>query len=396
MTRPDEALESAAFGRLPPGAVDGARTAHSGVRIDVVAPRDLTDRHLAEWRSFQNLSPALESPYLCPEFTRLVDAVRPGVAVAVATAEEDGRTAGFFPFQRRGSVGKPVGGPISDCQAVLAASWWDFEPKALVRASGMSVQDFTYVRAEQRAFAPFHRTVDVSYAIDLSRGFDDYVRERKECGRQAPGDARFGLPHHALERARRLERQHGPVRFSMHDADPATLRLLLAWKSEQYRRTGSPDVFAKGWTLDLVKRIHAAQGATFAGVLSTLSVGGTVIAAHMGMRSASVLHWWFPTYNRTFSKFSPGLILLLEVCRHAADAGIRTVELGAGDEPYKLQVANGGIEVASAFVGSASLPFWYRRFRYAVEDLALRLPLGPVSSLPGKVFRRIEMAGQYR
>lgn len=379
--------------RLRPPERHPSPGAPRAARVAVVRPRDLSGQQLDEWRRFQRLSPALESPYLCPEYVRLVDSVRPGVAVAVA--EEGGETAGFFPFQRRGTVGKPVGGPLSDCQAVLAAPWWKWVPQALVRDAGLSVQDFTYLRAEQRAFAPFHRGVEVSHTIDLSRGFDEYIRERREHGRRTP-DASSGLPHHTLSRARRLERLHGLLRFTMHDPDPEVLRRLIAWKSAQYKRTGVPDVFARRWTVELLERIHAAQTIPFAGVLSTLSLGGTVIAAHMGMRSASVLHWWFPSYDTAFSKFSPGLILLLETCRHAAHAGIKTVELGAGGEVYKSLVANGGVEVATAFVGSASLPFWYRRARYAVEAFAARLPIGPAATLPGKLFRRMDMVVQFR
>lgn len=374
----------------PPPAPAGAP---DETRVRVVRPDDLTDRELDTWRRFQGLSPALESPCLCPEYVRLVASVRPGVAVAVA--ERGCETAGFFPFQRRGRVGKPVGGPLSDCQAVLAAPWWDYDPEALVRAAGVLVQDFTYLRAEQRAFAPFHRAVEVSHTIDLRRGFDDYVRGRKEHGRRLPR-ATSGLPHQTLERARRLERQHGPLRFTMHDPDPAMLRRLIAWKSAQYKRTGVPDVFARRWTVELLERLHAAQSPAFAGVLSTLSVGGTTVAAHMGMRSASVLHWWFPAYDTAFAKLSPGAILLMEVCRHAACDGIRTVELGAGAEPYKLLVADGGIEVAAAFVGSASPPVWYRRARYAVEAFAARLPIGPAARLPEKLFRKLDMAVQFR
>lgn len=394
MTRPPHPPEPCpppAPSAAPPDARVGV--APSGARVRVVRPEDLSDREVDAWRRFQGLSPALESPYLCPEYVRLVASVRPGVAVAVA--ERGGETAGFFPFQRRGAVGKPVGGPLSDCQAVLAAPWWEWDPEALVRAAGLSVQDFTHLRAEQRAFAPFHRAVEVSHTIDLRRGFDDYVKGRKEHGPRLP-QASSGLPHQTLERARRLERRHGPLRFTMHDPDPAMLRRLIAWKSAQYERTGVPDVFARRWTVDLLERIHAARSPHFAGVLSTLSVGGTTVAAHMGMRSASVLHWWFPAYDIAHAKLSPGAILLMETCRHAACAGIRTVELGAGAEPYKLLVADGGIEVAAAFVGSASPPFWYRHARYAVEAFAARLPIGPAARLPGKLFRRLDMAVQFR
>ena len=355
--------------------------------MKVVDPRDLSDAQLSEWRSFQSCGPALQSPYLTPEFARIASEVRGDVFVAVY--EEGGRTAGFFPFQRRGRVAKPVGGPLSDCQAVIAAPWWDWDPRDLIAAAGLAAYDFTFHRAEQSALAPFQRTVEVSPTIDLRRGFDAYVQECRERGRQSPATS-SGLPHHTIARMRRVERQLGPLRFVLHDPGPGPLRQVFAWKSEQYRRSRYPDVFAHRGTVELLERIHATQTETFAGVLSTLSVGDRLVAAHMGMRSASVLHWWFPAYDPADAKFSPGMILLLELSRAAAEAGIRSIELGAGDEPYKALVANDGVPVAAGFVGPTSLAVLYRQFRHASSGFAARLPIGPVAHWPDRLFRRLE------
>ena len=362
------------------------------VRAKVLDPRDLSEAQLSEWRSFQDSSPALASPYLTPEFVRAASEVRRDISVAVY--EEGRRTAGFFPFQRRGRVAKPVGGPLSDCQAVIAAPGWQWDPKGLVRAAGLSVYEFTCHRAEQSPLAPFFRAMDISPTIDLQRGFDAYVQECRERGRQTPG-ASSGLPHHTMARMRRLERQLGPIRFAMHDPGPEPLRRLIAWKSEQYRRSGYADVFAHRWTVELLERIQATRTATFAGVLSTLHVGDRIVAAHMGMRSATVLHWWFPAYDMAEAKFSPGMILLLELSRAAAECGIRTIELGPGDEPYKRLVANDGVPVAAGFVGPASLAVLYRQFRYASSAWAARLPIGPAARWPERVFRRLDKLHEF-
>ena len=381
----------------PPGLQEARETSTAASQpphVSLLDPAELTTRHLAAWRNFQHLSPALESPYLTPEFLRIAARVRPGVQVAVA---EEGRgIAGFFPFERRrGDIGRPVGGPFSDVQAVLAAPWWDWDPRQFVRAAGLSVYDFTFQRMEQRPFCPFARAKKVSHTIDLSRGFDAYVAE---CREQARGRAALssGLPHQTLARARKLARQFGPLRFTMHEPDPAVLRLVLRWKSAQYRRTGLFDAFALRWTTELLERIHATQTETFAGVLSTLSVGDRVVAGHMGMRSASVLHWWFPSYDVACAKFSPGHVLLMEACRHAATHGIRTIELGEANEYYKLLVTNAGVEVGAGFVGLPSLPDQLRRMRHGTVTLAERLPIGPFRQWPGKLFRRIDRINRFR
>ena len=61
---------------------------------------ELTDSQLADWSRFQQADPALESPYFRPEFTRIVASAQDDVEVALLRA--DGRSVGFFPFERRG------------------------------------------------------------------------------------------------------------------------------------------------------------------------------------------------------------------------------------------------------------------------------------------------------
>ena len=61
------------------------------------------------------------------------------------------------------------------------------------------------------------------------------------------------------------------------------------------------------------------------------------------MRSGGVLHVWFPTYDPALAKYSPGLVLWLELARAAADLGLWQFDLGKGQERYKtsLQSAAG-------------------------------------------------------
>ena len=99
---------------------------HNELRVELLNPHDLTQDYLSEWRLFQSFSPALASPYLTPEFARLVCESAP--MSWWQFSRKSGRTAGFLPFERRGRTGKPVGGALSDCQAVIAAPWWDWNP----------------------------------------------------------------------------------------------------------------------------------------------------------------------------------------------------------------------------------------------------------------------------
>ena len=81
---------------------------------------DLTAADWSTWRELQQASGVYESPYFRPEFSQAVAAVRSDAEVAVLT--ENGRTVGFFPFQRGPlNLGKPIGGKLSDYHGPLVA-----------------------------------------------------------------------------------------------------------------------------------------------------------------------------------------------------------------------------------------------------------------------------------
>src|SRR5439155_8113278 len=147
------------------------------------------------------------------------------------------------------------------------------------------------------------------------------------AGRKAAG---IGTMSEMLRKCRKLQRER-QVRFEWHTADEAVFDRLLAWKSEQYRRTQLTDLFVFPWIVALLKNIWHTQTPQFAGVLSVLYANEQPAAIHFGMQSGSLLHSWFPAYDVELGKYSPGSALLLFLIRHAAEHGVALIELGKGD-----------------------------------------------------------------
>ena len=88
------------------------------VRMRVVDAAAMSPALVEAWARVQESEPALASPFLRPEFTLAVAALRSDVRVGVM--ELDGSPVGFLPFVRRlGGVGAPVASTVSDCQAVI-------------------------------------------------------------------------------------------------------------------------------------------------------------------------------------------------------------------------------------------------------------------------------------
>jgi CelD/BcsL family acetyltransferase involved in cellulose biosynthesis len=133
------------------------------------------------------------------------------------------------------------------------------------------------------------------------------------------------------------------------------LRTLLAWKTDQYRRTGRTDRFAKPWIVELVEHLLATQTEHFGGVLDMIYVDGHPVAGHFGLRTRTTLAGWFPAYDTAYARYSPGLIHHLAMAERAAEAGIEIIDMGRGEKEYKEKLKNGEYYVAEGRIARRSV-----------------------------------------
>ena len=118
-----------------------------------------------------------------------------------------------------------------------------------------------------------------------------------------------------MQKLRHATREAGPLRVEINSSNPAVLKTLIKWKSRQYRRTGVVDVLRFDWTVALLNRVLSAQGESFSGMMSVLSIGEATAAIVLSMRSYDVLHSWFSAYDPQYARLSPGLIFWLELAK---------------------------------------------------------------------------------
>ncbi|MGE0606782.1 MAG: GNAT family N-acetyltransferase [Pirellulales bacterium] len=332
----------------------------------------MTSAQIAAWGELQSNHGDLWSPFFRPEFTLAVAAVRPDVEVAVLY--QDDIPAGFFPYQRGdGNVATPVGGWLSDYQAVIAAADLQWDPLELLRACGLQAWNFTDLVASQSPWAKFHRRQSNSSIWHVAGGLPAH-------GAQENRASKDWFAQHQ-RKARKASREIGPLRFVPCETE-AALPTLMSWKRRQYRETGVLDRLRPAWVSDLLARVMKSQSAEFSGPLSALYFGDRIAALHLGLRSRAVLHYWLPAYDMELSRYSPGTLLLLEAARVAEESGLRTIDFGPGDEPYKARLTTETVAVASGFVDrrpvrrALKAAAW--RTRNCVSRSALR---GPVRAL---------------
>jgi CelD/BcsL family acetyltransferase involved in cellulose biosynthesis len=335
--------------------------------VTLVPGNRLAPEHVRAWAAIQEAEPALQSPFFRPELTQIVADVRDDVAVGVVA--DGGLPIAFFPFQRgRFGIGRPVGGRLSDYQGVVALDGVVVDARGLLRGCRLTAWEFDGLVASQGTFAPFHRSRRGSPVLDLSDGFERYVQGRRAAGSDQVDDL--------LQQVRRLERECGPLRFEARTRDARVLDRLLRWKSEQYLRTGALDIFTRPWVVETIRRVHDADEPAFAGMLSALYAGDELVAAHLGLRSASVWHYWLPAYSRAHARASPGLILLLRMAEAAPGLGLRAVDLGKGDALYKRRLASGVVELAEGVARTRSVGGALSACEHLGRRLLRRTPFG--------------------
>ncbi len=333
------------------------------MRISVIRPSELGPAEVTAWHAMQRESAGLRNPFLSPEFAQAVGRHRPDARVAVLT--EGGRLAGFLPFEKhRFGMGVPIGAGLTDCQGLVHEPGLAWDPRDVLRGCGLSVFAFDHLAAEQQPFRPYLAATAPSPVIDLADGWDAYqaklmVKSAQFCRSVA-------------RKTRKLEREAGPVRLVAESRDRAALRALMAWKSDQYRRTGRSDRFAQPWIVGLIEDLFETREGHFSGLFSVLYAGDVPVAAHLGVRCGPVLAHWFPAYDTAYGQYSPGLAQHLRMVQAAAGIGVQLIDLGKGAKRYKETLKSSDIYVGEGAVTTRSALGQLHRAHIAPAQWAAR------------------------
>lgn len=311
------------------------------VTADVRRVDEVTPDERAAWAALAAGGPHPVSPFLAPRFAELVDRCRGDVRVGLL--RDGGRLVGVFPFQLRGGRhAVPVGWPMSDMQAVLLEPGRRWCPREVVAACGLTSWLFDHLVITDACRGDDVFAVEPSPYLDLADGYKAYCAARRAAGSKKL--KQIG------RKTRKLEREVGPLTFTLDDRDPEAFARLAAWKSEQYRRTDVFDLFTWDWVPRLLRAVLEESSDELTGSLSTLRCDGRLVAADLGMRSGSTLASWFTGYDREFADHGPGHMLSLRVAEAAAEAGVTRLDLGKGPEDYKRSFTDRYDEVGEGVV----------------------------------------------
>lgn len=290
--------------------------------VDIRDVESLTAEECAQWSAWAAGDPDLASPYFRLEFTQITARISPDCAVAVF--RRGGEVVGYFPYQRRGGAIQPIGAPMNDYHGVIGPR--DAAPTLedvarLLGGRRFSVNGWVGTASGGLKGESFRTT------IPEDGGYDAWYAARRQA---------FGKYFKDKERARRsMATEFGEVDVQIGVRDPALLDELIELKREQYRRTGRHDVFACGWTRDLLHALMAHEQPGFGASLAVLRAGGQVAAIEYSLHAGRRFHFWFPAYVPELARCSPGILLSMETIRLGAERGYRDFDYGFGGETYK-------------------------------------------------------------
>ncbi|MFO0901898.1 MAG: GNAT family N-acetyltransferase [Pirellulales bacterium] len=335
--------------------------AMTGWRIEVVNGRELDATSIQTWEALRQRNAQLRSPFFACEYTRIMAAERSDVEVGVLL--RDGREVGYFPYQRSGSSAVPVGESLTDFQGFIVDADEPISPPEYLRGCRLSTCKFRYLAAGWRELETYRYRRLRSPVIGLARGMASFEESTAARGSDLIPKCTRGL--------RTLAKKVGPTRMELDCRDALVLERLLEWKALQHQRNGTHDGFGEPESRRILQRLVATHDPTLAGVVSGFYAGEHLVAAALNLRSHETLHVWITAYNPEFSKFSPGLLCMMELVREAAADGVTRIDLGHGDEPYKYRFCTETDEVFEACIARGTVSGWAHHCVYRARQSLL-------------------------
>ena len=297
--------------------------------ISIVQGTELSPVDRKAWTEMQEGNPDLKNPFFRLEFIEALARVRPTVKIAIL--KRGFTPIAYWPYQENTpGIATPVGEKIGCMHGVICRKGAEIDGGALARLCGLNAWRFDHLLGSQGIFTPYYYDQQESPYMDLSEGFEAYCAERKAKGHSNRVLSELG------RKCRRMEREIGPLRFELASRDPANLELLVKWKKRQMKETGRRDLFIQSpWVLPLVENTIKMENIAFSGLMSVLYLKEEPIAIHYGFRSFDYLHGIFFAFNREYSRYSPGMALVLQLVKQAHGCGINRIDMGKADERYK-------------------------------------------------------------
>ncbi|MDV6331743.1 GNAT family N-acetyltransferase [Asticcacaulis sp. 201] len=323
---------------------------------EVVKASALSDLDLGLWQAMCQATDLFKSPLLSPEWTQAVASVRDDVYVAIF--RRMGKVIGFLPHHRRPHrFARPAGAPFADYSALITFPNPGIDGRQALKLARIDRFQAIGLVDPHNVFGETGGEADTAYGIDLS--FDETTnnvtrKHRKNINRHR----------------RNMIEMHGDVGFILTDRDRGHYDQMMRLKREQILRNGLHDFLAPPWATALFERLYDAPETGLHGSLLTMTIGGTPVMFHYGLRLRDRMHPWVSSYDPSFGVFSPGSIFLTDCQAVLKENGVSYYDLSTGQSHYKDSFSNTAYDVRHTRIYGASSS---ARFGAGLANVATRV-----------------------
>jgi CelD/BcsL family acetyltransferase involved in cellulose biosynthesis len=172
----------------------------------------------------------------------------------------------------------------------------------------------------------------------------------------------------------------GVLRTATHETLADDIATFLRLHAERWESLGESNLVAMGETLPpMLDEVGRALLDEDRFQLSVLEVDGEPAGAQLFMSAGEQVMYVNGGFSERYAKLKPSMLGLLERIESAFARGERCLDLGLGEQPYKLRFANGNAPVAWGILMAPGrrLPLTYARTvpmlaRYTLRDVAKR------------------------
>ncbi|MBP9693614.1 MAG: GNAT family N-acetyltransferase [Alphaproteobacteria bacterium] len=303
---------------------------------EVKSCQEMTADEIGLWKKTTSEKSEYHSAFYTYSFFAAVSVVYQDAYVSII--RKAGKIVCFFPFQLMKGMGRfclageRIGEEMSDYFAPIYTTDVLISPDQFLKLTGLHYFYFTHLEQyfiEQKGMDASQGEIGLRVNFKKSdQDYFDYLREKHKS-----------LYPDTKRREKKAIQDKGEMTFVFQSRDENDYAFLVAKKNAQYERTKRVGYFRKERT-ELLDYLFKHENDEFQTTLSTISFGGNLMAAHLGMFYQGVLHYWFPVYDFECQKYSPGRLLLCKIIETAGENEVEVIDRGSGDTPYKRDFSN--------------------------------------------------------
>lgn len=306
------------------------------MECQIVDAACLSKEHQKRWSNIVQQIPSLDAPSFYPEFICTLAKYIPHCKIGLLS--DKANVFGYLAFSEVPGTKIARAIPMCDYEPIIVEPGRRLEVREILRAMEYRSWQFQSLPSGQISLATATCvSASCSPRALLLNGFDDYRATLAATGKSSK---KFRTA------IRLLERDHGTVSL-MHDvADEDVLRRLLQLKAQQYTAEGEFPPFVHAILAEFLKN----KTGRLSGKLSLLRAGNHEVASVFCLKAQGLLYYWFPAYDQTFHKYSPGLLLIWLLMENLPALECDRMDFGPGGEPYKEYFSNANLTVYSGNV----------------------------------------------